>query len=45
MKNKRNRIPRESEISKWLDEGKVVVIGEEKGIIATNIENRGNVSI
>lgn len=33
-------IPTEKEISKWLDEGKVVVIGEEKGIVITRITNK-----
>ena len=33
------KIPTEKEISKWLDEGKVVVIGMEKGIVVTHITN------
>lgn len=32
-------IPTEKEISKWLDEGKVVVIGKEKGLIVTYISS------
>lgn len=31
---------KEKEIAKLLDEGKVVIIGEDRGIIFTNIENR-----
>lgn len=31
---------KEKEITKLLDQGKVVVIGEEKGTVVVNIENR-----
>ena len=33
---------KEKEIAKLLDEGKVVVIGEEKGAVVVNIEDRNN---
>ena len=33
-------IIKEKEIAQLLDQGKVVVIGEEKGVVVVNIENR-----
>ena len=33
-------IIKEKEIAQLLDQGKVVVIGEEKGAVVVNIENR-----
>lgn len=36
----KGKIPTEKEISKWLNEGKVVVIGEEKGIINIKTQKR-----
>lgn len=33
-----NRIPTEKEISKWLDEGKVVVIGKERKMVVVSIK-------
>lgn len=34
-------IIKEKEIARLLDQGKVVVIGEEEGLVIVNIENNG----